>query len=287
MTRLSLQHEAQEVFTFYRRALARLEPIWERGLLDTARPTAKRVAMRIMELTRERGDLLLALALEPQSPPHVATHSLHLAVVAAQLTRHLPVPETLRYEIALYALLHHLGHETRGALASDPGFLAQRSLLTLLLTPEPDTSHYRQALVAFQLDLGQDQRGLPRLELALKLHPLVPLFTLAHDFVEHLHGSPFTSNPQRLHHRDAVLEMKRHPQRYLPTLLALLERILTPAPVGTLVSLDEGRRAIVRRARTFADPWSLELRTLDPPQELLTLTPDSPRRIVEMHLPEL
>jgi len=263
------------VMSRYREGLSLLKPLWE-GRPDTPRRVAKRVALSLMEYLDEESDLLLGLVLLRAKHRSMAEHSLKVAIVSGVTLRALSLPSSLIFEAILCGLLHRLGHDTLGALARSKDYLAQRSLVTLLMTPDPEPSHYRQVLAAFQRDLGLNGAGEPRLDFPVRPSPLAMVLSVSHDFVALVSGAPQDAAPSRLTSAQALTKMRRRAgERYHPALIDLLAMVLGPVAVGECLRFRDGRYALVLRSQVSSDgKWRGRAMVLDGQAQVIDLRDD-------------
>jgi hypothetical protein len=261
----------------YQQALHFISPFWG-PRPNTPRSFARRAALLIIHATSLTPDLLLSTALLRSSFNSIPEHSLKAAILVASLAHRLHHPHPLLLDLTLSTLLHHMGQETRGALALSKGYVAQRSLMNFLLFQHPNLSHYRQLLSAFQHDLGMDSSGEPRLDFAMRPGIFPLLLGLCNDFIEALcggppnHPSPRPASPLR-----ALYALRsQYSTRYHPLLLDLLQHTLGPAPVGSVIETHTGVRAIILRAFIDDQRWLLHALPLNHPKTLFELSPSSP-----------
>jgi len=249
----------RETTRVYAQALELLAPHWE-NTPDVPRYIAKRVVIRLLELSNKRPDVLLGVAMMRSHRSEVAEHSLRVGVVIANLVTYLSLPRRLALDAVLCGLLHHIGQDTHGAYHDSKGAMAQRSLMALLLSSATDTSHYRQVLAAFQHGLGYDGTGEPRLNFPVRQHPLTPLLTLANDLVERAtdHGAM----------SEALGSMNKHVgTRYHPGLFKLLARVVGPVQVGSVVRFSDGRTGFVVAYRPTDAAWSATAVDVEEPSQ--------------------
>ena len=260
-----LQNLSSRATQCYLSSLKLMTPYWE-GHPNTPKRIAKRVALQLLECAETDSDVLLGIVFLRTYHNTMAEHSLKTAVLIAHFARFLSLPPTLSYRAVLCGLLHHFGHDTRGALAQSKGYLAQRSLITLLLDPNPDTTAYQQILSAFQLDLGMDTQGQPALNFPVRPHPLALLLGLCNDFIEELSAPPNSAvrAPSTLF--EAFAHLQKHAnRRHHPSLVDALIRAIGPAPVGTVLELEGKQRAMVIRCQVNDRQWAGQAVTLSPP----------------------
>lgn len=254
----------------YAQALELLEPLWQ-GQPNQPRYIVKRVAIRLLECAEQDADVLLGISLLRAHHVSIAEHSLKCGVLMAALAVYLELPPRARLDAVLCALLHHLGQDTHGAWVGDRGALAQRALLTLLLAPSSDASHYRQVLAAFQHELGYDGTGVPRMDFPVRQHPLTALLTLVNDFVELTSARSVMQGSQpAIPVARALRDLKKRAgTRYHPQLVDALVHLVGPVQVGSLARFADGRTGVVIRYRTSEQGWSARALDVENPAQII------------------
>ncbi len=273
-----------EAGQIYAQALATLEPLWA-GRPFLPRRLAKRIAIRLLETCGQAEGALIGVIFSRAHHVSIAEHSLKTAILTGALVRYLGFPRAQQLDATVAALLHHLGHDTRGAFASSKDACAQRSLMALLLTPHASKSHLRQVLSAFQHELRYDGEGEPKLDFPVRQHPLSHLIKLTSDFAE------FVTKPkQNMHRREPLHPMealrtvwKESGTTYHPGLSRALVRVVGPAPVGTLVELSDKRVVIITNFSASDTGWKAAAHPPDAPHTQIELNASSEPTIVQHH----
>jgi HD-GYP domain-containing protein (c-di-GMP phosphodiesterase class II) len=263
----------------YLQALSLVRPLFE-GRPDVPRYVIKRVGIKLLECCSDDDGAMLGITLLRQNHHSVAEHCLKVGIVTASLVDYLSLPRNDKLDAVIAGLLHHLGQDITGALASSPGSQAQRSLMSLLLTQAADKGHYRQVLTAFQHQLGYDGTGDPRMDFPVKQHPLSALLTVANDFIE-LTTSTRQGN-WGLMAPEAIARMKqRSGTRYHPELLSVLERVVGPCPVGSFLRLRNGKTAAVVRYQGADRSWTATVVEVGTRDTTVEIEPGNAEELVE------
>ena len=271
-------HEAGQI---YGQALATLDPLWK-GRPFLPRRLTKRIAIRLLETCGQAEGALIGVLFSRVHRSSLAEHSLKTGILTAALVRYLGMPRDQQLDATVAALLHHLGHDTRGSFAHSKDACAQRSLMSLLLTPHNATSHLRQVLSAFQHELRYDGEGEPRLDFPVRQHPLSHLVKLTSDVAEMV-STPRPGDRKRvpLHPIQALqYVMEESGTAYHPGLAHALARVIGPAPVGTVVELADDRIVVISTYSASDSEWSATSHPLSDPDEIVHLGSDSENTIV-------
>ena len=226
---LTLQHRLDEANAFYREIVGLVGALRSQ---DSPRYYAKRIAIRILEIAATDSDLLTSLALSHTKEASQEQDLLHRAFLMANFVSYLALSKTHQIDGVLCALLLEATKDSYGILTSSKSAASQRALLIPLLVEDPDLSHYRQALASFQYQLGFDRTGEPKMDFPVKIHPFAHLLTIADDFLQLL-----KARPQSL--KALLLAMRqRAGLRYHPALIKLFLRLIGPAPVRSILRVN-------------------------------------------------
>ena len=264
--RATFEQRLADANSLYHNALSLLP---SEQIHNTPRYLYKRVAIRITELASTDADLLVALALSHSHNASAKEERLNSALLTACFVSYLALPRGDQLHAVLCALLLNISRDSHGTYASS-GAVAQRGLLTPLLAQRADLSHYRQSLSAFQSQLGFDRTGDPKMDFPVRIHPFSHMLTIVNDFLDGLKAKPSSL-------KALLLQMRqRAGLRYHPALIKLFLRLVGPAPVTSIVTLDEGR-AISAQYQTAASSWMLQLIPLEGTEIISLSSSDSDR----------
>ncbi len=222
------------VASAYAEALDLLQPLLT-GAPTGGRFRTKRIAIRLLELASAHSDLLITMVLLRATAKGPHEHALRSAATAAALVTFASMPRQQQFDLVVAALTYQMGADTHGAFAKDQDAQAQRRLLNLFLSPVIDRGHLRTVLASFQFRLGLDGSGLPKLRFPVLQHPLALFLSVIDAFVTHTASLATKPRSAPLHMLALDAIGAKSQSLHHPAIVALLNRVVGPCPVGTTI----------------------------------------------------
>lgn len=249
----------------YESALASLaasvEKILNREKLDAVE--SRYLVFSLIETFHGRHQELLSFSSAITKDHPLFPHFLNTAILATSFASRLGFSRDDVLDIGVAALYHDVGRLNRPGEVKPAG--NWHSLLgACLLLEQKEAVGALPAVVAFEHHLRYDLKGPRRLSYVKPLHPVTQLVSVC-DIYDELYQKrakrkQFT--PLRIHE----MMTRGRGSRFDPEYLDSFYRNMGVWPVGMVVLLSDGRRAVVRRVNE-ADIFSPQVEVIDPPDK--------------------
>lgn len=232
------------------------------GLREGARPSLDAAQEAVSELSRrvlEDEQELFELTLLREFDEYTYAHSVNVCVYGAAIGARLGLRDEALEELGQACLFHDVGKaRLPRALLDKPGeldaaewvlmrrhpILGARVLLGL--RPRPGRALTRAAVAAFEHHRGADGQGYPALPRRPRQDVFSRICALADAFDALTSGRVYAKRALTPH--EAVLRMaQRAHSAFDPLLFRVFVNAVGIYPIGTLLELDTGERALVRR----------------------------------------
>lgn len=205
---------------------------------------------------------LLSIFAVRQKDRLIFLHLLNTAILAMFFSSCLGFPRDEVLDVGLAALFHDIGKLAQSG-DEQARELGHALLGAELLLPQTDSLGQLPAVVAFEHNLGCGLKSRSRFTFPRQPHPATLLISICdiYDEMYQKRASREFFTPLRIHEVMAGQKGSFFDPEYLDSFY----RIMGVWPVGLIVSLDDGRKAVVRKANS-QDIFSPQVEVVDPPE---------------------
>jgi putative nucleotidyltransferase with HDIG domain len=205
---------------------------------------------------------LLSIFAVRQKDRLIFLHLLNTAVLAMFFSSRLGFPRDEVMDVGLAALFHDIGKLAQPGDRETPE-LSHAVLGAEMLLPQTDSLGQLPAVVAFEHHLGCGLKNRPRLSFPRRPHPATLLISVCdiYDEMYQKRASREFFTPLRIYEVMAG----RKGSFFDPEYLDSFYRIMGVWPVGLIVSLGDGRVAVVRKPNE-RDIFCPQVEVVDPPE---------------------